>query len=253
MIDKADNCLRQRTRLELECVIAFQRNRLDFTLPLEERQELESQLRDAKTELRILFRQGRDEHSLSKGVSEVPDPLQLRGNVGSLCRLLGLNSEKELEQVLNEPHDTEAVESMQSADEFWNQIEQDAMEQEQYHNSESPEVHELPETPTSMPTLIPALAVLGLLLLSFADLPYAFFTLLRVATCAACVYYGFQCWQKVHVAWIWILSVFGCLYNPLAPIRMHRDDWKVINLVTLVVFGALISVLFWNSRKCSAK
>jgi hypothetical protein len=73
---------------------------------------------------------GREEYPMSS----VP-PV---GNVRTMCKLLGLNSEKELEQVLNQPHDQVALEEMQAPDQYWREVEEDAQSQEAGQNSRNP-------------------------------------------------------------------------------------------------------------------
>lgn len=64
------------------------------------------------------------------------------------------------------------------------------------------------------------------------DLPDGYYMLLRVITCATCVYSA----VKFKMEWTrWIFGVFAVLYNPILPVHLgEKDLWAIINLVTVV-------------------
>ena len=64
------------------------------------------------------------------------------------------------------------------------------------------------------------------------DLSDGYYMLLRVITCATCVYSA----VKFKAEWAkWIFGVLAVLYNPVLPVHLgDKDLWSIINLTTVV-------------------
>lgn len=76
-------------------------------------------------------------------------------------------------------------------------------------------------------------SVLLLVAIFGEKLPYGFFILLRVATCAINAFSAATSstkWER------WIFAVIAIVYNPLIPMRMPRETWEVANGLTIVFF-----------------
>ena len=69
-----------------------------------------------------------------------------------------------------------------------------------------------------------------LFLIALADLPYWYYTLLKLATCAVCAYSA----VKTKREWIrWIFGVLAVLYNPVLPVHLNdKTVWSAINFAT---------------------
>lgn len=72
--------------------------------------------------------------------------------------------------------------------------------------------------------------------LAFANLPYGYYTLLRLFLCGACLYLAYggdeqpATWQR------WSLGAFAVLYNPVLPVRIgDKSLWELANIATVVV------------------
>lgn len=70
------------------------------------------------------------------------------------------------------------------------------------------------------------------------DLPDGYYMLLRVITCATCVYSA----VKFKTEWTrWIFGVFAVLYNPVLPVHLgDKDLWSIINLATIIYMWVAI-------------
>ena len=65
---------------------------------------------------------------------------------------------------------------------------------------------------------------------------------------AVCVFLLVESLQKeTRFAW-WIFAVVAVVYNPIAPIRLPRDTWEVINWVTAGLFVVALG-MGWNENK----
>lgn len=67
--------------------------------------------------------------------------------------------------------------------------------------------------------------------------PYAFYILLRLFVSVTAVYLAYTSAQGGKTAWAWIMGAIALAYNPILPLRMHRADWQVVNVVTCVPFA----------------
>ena len=75
-----------------------------------------------------------------------------------------------------------------------------------------------------------------------------YYMLLRVITCATCVYSA----VKFKTEWArWIFGVFAVLYNPVLPVHLgDKDLWSIINLATIIYMWV---ALFAERRATKAK
>lgn len=89
----------------------------------------------------------------------------------------------------------------------------------------------------------PAIAASILLLLTFFNWPYAFYTFLRIAVMGVSAYYAYYLFTiKKQDFWFWILVGIAILFNPLAPIYIKdKFIWGVIDVVVAIFFIILIS------------
>ena len=70
----------------------------------------------------------------------------------------------------------------------------------------------------------------GCYVIALFEMPYSYYMLLRVITCATCVYSA----VKFKTEWTkWIFGVFAVLYNPVLPVHLgDKDLWSTINFTT---------------------
>lgn len=100
----------------------------------------------------------------------------------------------------------------------------------------------LPFLPRNLAATITCL----MLLLALADMPYWYYTLLRVAICAYSISGILMSKPPVHrMLYIGI----ALLYNPVSPVHLDRDIWAPINLAT----AALITTLHLLRPRLSEK
>ena len=74
-----------------------------------------------------------------------------------------------------------------------------------------------------------------------------FYTLLRWVCCAAFVYSAIAAFQMNRVAWTWVFGILAALFNPLAPVYLHRATWQTIDCAAIGVI-VVAAVAFWRTR-----
>jgi hypothetical protein len=96
---------------------------------------------------------------------------------------------------------------------------------------------------------IPALVAAGFLLLAaFSHWPYAFYILLRVTVCAIGLYLAHNSFVAGRTLWVWIFGAVAVLFNPLVPMRMHRSDWSIVNIIAASIFIAWLAASVVRGR-----
>ncbi len=83
-------------------------------------------------------------------------------------------------------------------------------------------------------------SIAALLIAAFGEPPYDFFVLMRVLLFVVCLV-AMAALQKSNpgTSWVWTLAVIALLYNPLLPIHLRRDTWRLLNLATVPILGFL--------------
>jgi len=92
-------------------------------------------------------------------------------------------------------------------------------------------------------TIIPAIISIVLLLLTFLDWPYGYYTFLRFIITGVAVYYAFYLYaiEKWQGFWFWGLIVTGILFNPIIPVYLgDKAVWGVIDIIVAIFFVSLI-------------
>lgn len=86
----------------------------------------------------------------------------------------------------------------------------------------------------------------ALLFIAILDLPYGYYTLLRIVVTAVAGYGIYAFFQKNIRIIILIFSGIAVIFNPLIPVHLEKETWQVINVVVGSFF--LIS-LYYGSDK----
>jgi hypothetical protein len=81
---------------------------------------------------------------------------------------------------------------------------------------------------------------IAFLLISFLKLPYGFYTLLRIVITGTATYSTYIYYKAEKKFWMWTLGVIAILFNPIVPIYLEKETWKVIDITTAIIF--LISI-----------
>lgn len=79
-----------------------------------------------------------------------------------------------------------------------------------------------------------------LLLLSFADMPSGFYTILRIVVCLSCTFCAFLSYgsdKKVGVGTI-TYGFMAILFNPIIPVYLYdKGIWGVIDIIAIILIA----------------
>jgi len=91
--------------------------------------------------------------------------------------------------------------------------------------------------------IIPGIIAIVLLLLTFFNWPYGFYTFLRWIVTAIAIYYACYLYQSLKIKdfWFWALVVVAVLFNPIVPIYIYnKSTWGIIDVVVAIFFGIIV-------------
>lgn len=77
-----------------------------------------------------------------------------------------------------------------------------------------------------------------LLVVALAELPYGYYTLLRIVVCGVSAYGAFIAYGVQTEGWTLVLGMTALVFNPLIPIHLEREVWSIVDLVTAGVLFA---------------
>jgi hypothetical protein len=110
---------------------------------------------------------------------------------------------------------------------------------------------DLNESARSQLSPVPGLVLGGiLLLLAILRMPYGYYVFIRWIACAGFAYGAFVAYKLEQYGWVWLLGAGAVLFNPIFPFRMHRTDWRTLDLVGS---GLSFSAAFWFQRRLMSR
>jgi hypothetical protein len=84
------------------------------------------------------------------------------------------------------------------------------------------------------------LCVIVLVIAIVGDMPYDYFILLRVLIFVTGIVVLTAVWKAKRTAGLfWLVVAMLVIYNPIAPLHLHKDTWIWVNLLTVPLLGLL--------------
>ena len=102
----------------------------------------------------------------------------------------------------------------------------------------------------SIPSLLARAANAALLFWALDRHRYSYFTTLRWVTCAVSAYLAYMAYNQKLKPWAVTFGIVAILFNPIVPVHLDRDTWKVIDVATGVFL--IISMIFVREDKKAA-
>jgi len=93
------------------------------------------------------------------------------------------------------------------------------------------------------PHAIRALLATAFLLLATLNLPYGYYTFLRIVVCGVSVYVAYQGYQWGQQWAMWVFGLVAVLFNPLVPVHLTKEIWLPIDLAVAVALVGAATVL----------
>lgn len=88
----------------------------------------------------------------------------------------------------------------------------------------------------------------ALLLTAVLDLPYGFYTLLRLVVTAIAIWSAIVEYRNGRDGWAWIFGFVALGFNPIVPVYLDREIWILIDLGVAVLFFVSLRGLHQSSQ-----
>lgn len=96
--------------------------------------------------------------------------------------------------------------------------------------------------------LIP-IVLIALFFISIFDLPYGFYTFLRIAVCILSLIFVFFCYTyDCRIEFLIPSVLVAILWNPILPVYLDKETWVIFDVIAIVVEGilAIFSYKLWK-------
>jgi len=93
------------------------------------------------------------------------------------------------------------------------------------------------------PHLVPCIIAAAMALIAIADLPYGYYTLMRLVVCATAIFVVVMAAKSQQMWAVWLYAIVGLLFNPLVPVHLTKGIWQPVDFVAavaLVVGGVAV-------------
>jgi len=92
------------------------------------------------------------------------------------------------------------------------------------------------------PHLIPCIIAAAMSLIAIADLPYGYYTLMRLVVCATAILVLVVAARSGQMWAVWLYGIFALLFNPVVPVHLTKGLWQPIDFVTgaMLVVAAIV-------------
>ena len=77
-----------------------------------------------------------------------------------------------------------------------------------------------------------------LLFLAFLELPYGYYTFLRLVVTGMALYAAFWLLEKGSINF-WVMLAIAALFNPLIPVHLTKEIWLPIDVLVGIYFSRL--------------
>jgi hypothetical protein len=89
---------------------------------------------------------------------------------------------------------------------------------------------------------VPSVVAALLLLIALGDHPYGYYTFLRWVACGAAVLVAWVAWNSTRQWATWLFVSIAILFNPLAPVYLHRSTWRPIDVLCAVALVCSLAI-----------
>ena len=92
-----------------------------------------------------------------------------------------------------------------------------------------------------------------MLLLAAAPLPYGYYMLLRIVTCATLVAAAVTAHRRKMQMLATAFTIVALLFNPFVPVHLTKEIWTVIDIVTAVLLLTFVNALSRSAGSSEAR
>lgn len=88
----------------------------------------------------------------------------------------------------------------------------------------------------------------GMLLIAVLDLPYGYYTLLRIVVFIVAGIIAFLAFKNDKELLLILFGAISILYNPIIPVYLNKNTWIIIDVLVAVLFVLSIFLLDTNDE-----
>ncbi|HEX7570812.1 MAG TPA: DUF6804 family protein [Verrucomicrobiae bacterium] len=101
--------------------------------------------------------------------------------------------------------------------------------------------------PANLGSILAKLIAAVMLFAALGRHAYDYYTLLRWIACGVCAYTAFQAAQSKKSGWLFVFIIAALVLNPVAPLRLKRDTWAIVDAAAAGLL--LVSIVVMDIRK----
>lgn len=75
-----------------------------------------------------------------------------------------------------------------------------------------------------------------LLIVAIAELPYGFYTFLRIVVCSYSAYLAVAAFSEDKRIWVFAFIAIAIVFNPLVPIYLEKEIWIIIDILCAIYY-----------------
>jgi len=83
---------------------------------------------------------------------------------------------------------------------------------------------------------IAAILTGALLLIAIFDLPYGYYSFLRLIVTISAVFIAWLAYQLNNKIWLLVMIIVAILFNPIIPVHFNKEAWVVIDFIVAILF-----------------
>ncbi len=98
--------------------------------------------------------------------------------------------------------------------------------------------------PTEQTFRIIAMVAVVMLIVALFEMPYGYYTFLRLAVMTAALLGAFHAFKMINAPfWVVTMGLVALLFNPVIPVHLTRDIWAIIDVAVASVFLGYLFIL----------
>lgn len=95
----------------------------------------------------------------------------------------------------------------------------------------------------------PCLVCAAMLFIALFQLPYGYYTLLRLVVCLSSTFLAYLAYEIRKMKSVFLLILIAVLFNPVIPVHLDQETWAAIDVVCGLIFLALVFIFKPSVKK----
>ena len=92
------------------------------------------------------------------------------------------------------------------------------------------------------PHFVPCLIAAVVALVAIADMPYGYYTLMRLVVCATAIFVIVVAVKRGQMWAVWAFSILALLFNPVVPVNLTKGLWQPLDFIAgaMLILAAVV-------------